>query len=130
MGWRNRFREAFARALEDRNAGLTDDGARILGDAYPGDRFSVALVAARSEGKPLAWIGAHAPEALPGLARKLPHYGKYSYLAFSGPAPTNRLKGQWPVARSPLKVVLGDEEAATELAPHPALSRLAETGRE
>jgi len=35
----------------------------------------------------IGWIGADRPTALPGLARKLPHYGKYSYLAFSGTEP-------------------------------------------
>jgi hypothetical protein len=36
------------------------------------------------------------------VARKLPHYGKYSYLAFG--QGTNTLKGTWPVTRSPLRV--------------------------
>ena len=43
------------------------------------------------------WLGCDNPAAFPGLARKLPHYGSYSYLAFSGDAPTNTLKGQWRV---------------------------------
>ncbi|MFZ7125842.1 MAG: M1 family metallopeptidase [Desulfobacterales bacterium] len=34
------------------------------------------------------------------VARKIPHYGRYSYLAFSGE--NNRSKGTWPVERSPL----------------------------
>ena len=38
--------------------------------------------------------------------RKLPHYGKYSYLVFEGDEPTNIIKGQWPVLNSPLKKVL------------------------
>jgi hypothetical protein len=36
------------------------------------------------------------------VARKLSHYGKYSYLAFD--QATNLLKGTWPVTRSPLRV--------------------------
>ena len=40
------------------------------------------------------------PAALAGLARKLPHYGKYSYVAFKGDEPTNDAKGQWPVLGS------------------------------
>ena len=36
------------------------------------------------------------------MIRKLPHYGKYSYLAFNGDEPTNIAKGQWPVLNSPL----------------------------
>ncbi len=40
--------------------------------------------------------------AIPGLIRKLPHYGKYSYLGFEGDEPTNMAKGQWPVLNSPM----------------------------
>ena len=40
--------------------------------------------------------------AIPGLARKLPHYGKYSYLLFEGDEPTNMAKGEWAADTSPL----------------------------
>ncbi|MDE0959240.1 MAG: M20/M25/M40 family metallo-hydrolase [Planctomycetota bacterium] len=40
--------------------------------------------------------------AIPGLARKLPHYGKYSYLLFEGDEPTNTAKGEWAAGTSPL----------------------------
>ncbi len=40
--------------------------------------------------------------AVEGLNNKLPHYGKYSYLAFNGNEPTNIDKGVWPVTGSPL----------------------------
>jgi hypothetical protein len=40
--------------------------------------------------------------ALPGLARKLPHYGKYSLLGFEGDEPANTAKDTWPVVASPL----------------------------
>ncbi len=45
-------------------------------------------------------------KAVDGLVRKLPHYGKYSYLAFSGDEPTNIDKGQWEVVNSPLTKIL------------------------
>lgn len=50
----------------------------------------------------IGWLGADRAAALPGLARKLPHYGKYSYLAFAGDEPSNDAKGQWTVTTSPL----------------------------
>jgi hypothetical protein len=37
---------------------------------------------------------------LPAVARKIPHYGKYGYLAFS--EGQNIDKGDWPVDQSPL----------------------------
>jgi hypothetical protein len=36
------------------------------------------------------------------VARKIPHYGRYSYLVFEGA--TNRVKGVWEAAASPLVV--------------------------
>ena len=49
--------------------------------------------------------------AFAGLARKLPHYGKYSYLAFEGDEPTNMVKGQWSTDGSPLVVDLREDRA-------------------
>ena len=40
--------------------------------------------------------------AISGLARKLPHYGKYSYLLFQGEEPTNVAKGEWETDTSAL----------------------------
>lgn len=42
------------------------------------------------------------PDALDALARKLPHYGKYSYVTFATKTAVNRLKGIWPASHSPL----------------------------
>jgi aminopeptidase N len=56
--------------------------------------------------------------AVAGLVRKLPHYGKYSYLAFAGGEPSNIDKGQWSVNNSPLIEILdksaGDVEVKLE----------------
>ncbi|MCC6349408.1 MAG: M20/M25/M40 family metallo-hydrolase [Candidatus Eisenbacteria bacterium] len=59
--------------------------------------------------KAIGWIFADDLAALPGLGRKLPHYGKYSYLGFEGAEPANVLKGQWATADSPLRVELGPQ---------------------
>jgi hypothetical protein len=66
--------------------------------------------------------------AIPGLARKLPHYGKYSYLLFEGEEPTNVAKGEWGTDTSPLSwtakgvSVAGPEDAREPLArPGPVL---------
>ena len=61
----------------------------------------------------LGWLAADTAAALPGLGRKLPHYGRYSYLAFTGDEPANVLKGQWPVVHSPLSIVLAREPGVT-----------------
>jgi hypothetical protein len=55
-------------------------------------------------------------EALSGLGRKLPHYHKYSYLAFEGDEPVNVLKGRWPVIDSPMTVFLPGGEGVHKVA--------------
>jgi hypothetical protein len=78
--------------------------------------------------KAVGWILADPLAALPGLGRKLPHYGKYSYLGFEGAEPTNVLKGQWTATDSPLRVELrpaADRTAAAlALPPRRALAEL------
>lgn len=65
------------------------------------------------------------PAAREGLARKLPHYGKYSYLAFEGQEPTNVIKGQWQATNSPLVARLDPRATATfATAERPALAEL------
>ncbi len=56
--------------------------------------------------KAVGWITADPAAAFEGVGRKLPHYGKYSYLAFEGDEPANILKGEWTATDSPLLVDL------------------------
>jgi hypothetical protein len=56
--------------------------------------------------KAVGWLVVAPPAAFEGMGRKLPHYGKYSYLAFEGDAPDNVVKGQWSSTDSPLTVDL------------------------
>ncbi|HLP61008.1 MAG TPA: M1 family aminopeptidase [Candidatus Deferrimicrobium sp.] len=59
------------------------------------------------------------PAACPGLGRKLPHYGKYSYLAFAGDEPINSLKGEWFIVDSPMSVCLDPLYSINELKQKP-----------
>ena len=98
-----------------------DDARQALGDqVIQGDDASLALVREQA-GRPLGLIATSTAAALPGLARKLPHYGKYGYLAFSGPEPVNRLKGQWPAGESALQVWFTQERPRLAPVPSPAL---------
>ncbi|MCC6652076.1 MAG: M20/M25/M40 family metallo-hydrolase [Candidatus Eisenbacteria bacterium] len=74
--------------------------------------------------KAIGWLFADDLAALPGLGRKLPHYGKYSVLGFEGAEPVNMLKGQWSATDSPLRVSL--QPSAPQLPPltHAALAEL------
>ena len=74
----------------------------------------------------IGWLVVEPGAAFPGMGRKLPHYGKYSYLAFEGDEPTNVIKGQWSSSESPLVVDLRPEnERMTALATIPLESRQA-----
>jgi hypothetical protein len=50
----------------------------------------------------IGFVGTNVKQAIPGLTRLLPHYGKYSYLGFEGERPNNVLKGNFPALNSPL----------------------------
>lgn len=67
-----------------------------------------------------AWVAADPVTAIPGLARKLPHYSKYGYLGFDGDDPTNVMKGLWEAQGSPLTVNLSDQPLVPFAAPERA----------
>ncbi|HIE56124.1 MAG TPA: hypothetical protein EYP90_13265, partial [Chromatiaceae bacterium] len=56
------------------------------------------------------------PGAADALARKLPHYGKYSYLLFDGETAVNQLKGQWPTRAAGLSAILVDADTLPPMA--------------
>ena len=76
------------------------------------------MTARNPSGQILGWVGSKNHESLAGLKRKLPHYGKYSYLVFDGDAPAIQYKGEWAVTRSPLKIEMtGSDHVINELSP-------------
>jgi hypothetical protein len=104
LGTQNAFQQQLAAHLAPRQAGIADESVRVGAGVYPREGTSFVFTAPHPLNPELAigWIGCDTEAALPGLARKLPHYGKYSYLAFSGDEPTNVAKGQWEATGSPL----------------------------
>jgi hypothetical protein len=87
---------------------LGGDGLTVDRERMPLSGHSAVIVRRHPANpeKAVGWILADGLAALPGLGRKLPHYGKYSYLGFEGAEPTNVLKGQWTTTDSPLRVDL------------------------
>ncbi len=102
-----------AAALFGGRPGLRVDGAGVEVDGETMPEAGHTLVATfrhpANVEKAIGWIVADPAAALPGLGRKLPHYGKYSYLGFQGEEPANIIKGQWQQSDSPLSIDLRPE---------------------
>ena len=120
LGRTNRFAGGLL-AFDPRvDASRPIDTVTLGDDIVPVADHSVVVIR-RHPGNPekaIGWISVEPNAAFPGVARKLPHYGKYSYLAFEGDEPTNIVKGQWEAVDSPLVVefVAG---AAARITPEP-----------
>jgi hypothetical protein len=104
LGWENRLRGAVAEALSPHGAALGDGEVRA-GATVLSRPAQTAVVAVRSPADPaqvVAFVATDRPGALPGLGRKLPHYGKYGLLGFEGDEPTNVAKETWQAPASPM----------------------------
>ena len=129
FGWHNRLRPQLNAALQAYDFVASDDQVRITGTTLSAQSHSLVVLGRQPQAhdQALGWLAADTAAALPGLGRKLPHYGRYSYLGFSGTAPDNMLKGQWPVVGSPMSVRVQQDDGATvrfspaTLAPREAL---------
>jgi len=60
-------------------------------------KTQTVVVVSEHQGSSVGWVRLHDEEAIAGLVRKLPHYGKYGALLFEGADPRNIIKQTWPV---------------------------------
>ncbi len=104
LGWENSLLQEALPAWSGYEVGFTGKNVKIGKNEIPRENHDVVLTARnpRSKDMGLMFIGADHARSVPGLGRKLPHYHKYSYLAFEGDEPSNVAKGRWPVVDSPL----------------------------
>jgi hypothetical protein len=112
LGWNNRFGSEIAGRLADQGVSIGGASVALPGDELPKIDHSLVVVA-RTNGDPAAavsWVTAAPAEAIPGLARKLPHYTRYSFLGFRGTEPENMAKGMWQPLSSPLVRNLSDSD--------------------
>jgi len=84
-----------------------DDGIQIAGGEVEYENRSTVIIGRHPSDSELAvgWIHVDNMIAMPGMIEKLPHYGKYSYLSFTGSEPTNDVKGVWSSPNSPMQWV-------------------------
>ena len=97
----------------------TEDAILIAGRRLDPGHTALALAGPR-----LGLILAPAAGTIPLLARKLPHYGRYGYLAFDAQG-RNQLKGEWPSTARSLSAMLDPQAPPLEVPDHPPLARLA-----
>jgi len=107
LGQNNRHREMMLGLLPESQVTEHGDIVQRARNAAEPNAQSLVLTARRTNSSTLAWLLPESPGAVPALARKLPHYGKYSFLLFEGSEAHNVLKGEWSATGSPLTVQLG-----------------------
>jgi hypothetical protein len=82
---------------------LTETAYTLNSVNYTCGLHSLALTLNAGE-QQIILLDAGSGQGLNSLARKLPHYGKYSYVLFNSASGDNVAKGQWEVKDSPLSI--------------------------
>ena len=113
FGRENRFSSDINTSLADRNIHLSKSDINWAGQSYSLDEYSLAVSINNGRNptkQTIGQISSQTPETLKILARKLPHYGRYSYTLFQGDDVVNIAKEQWFADITPLviKLVEGD----------------------
>src|SRR5574338_1042351 len=118
FGTENLYANVIKKALKDYDAELTIDSVRFAASSYANNKNSIVISVRHPENpaRVIVFLSADNKDAVPGLARKLPHYGKYSYLVFEGTEPANIAKGEWEAVNSPLEAKLGDNDSSAPAA--------------
>ncbi len=104
LGFKNKFSPIIEKQLIQYNTSFGIDSLTLFGKhiLLSGKDFIINVSNKKDLNKNIVFLAIDNEKAIPGLIRKLPHYGKYSYLGFEGDEPVNIAKGQWPVLYSPL----------------------------
>ena len=127
LGKDNPFVPAVSSALDAFGVAWEPNQIRLADGEVSFENRSTVLVGRHPANPDLAlgWIHIDELVALSGLIEKLPHYGKYSYLSFTGEEPTNDVKGIWASVDSPLRWVKPelDSSVAWESLVPPRLSQ-------
>jgi aminopeptidase N len=129
FGMENIYASTVKEGLKEYHAEITAKFVR-LGNATYKSNLNSYIISVRNPKNPsavLVLLSTDSKEAAQGLAKKLPHYGKYSYLVFEGNEPTNTEKGEWESSNSPLVARIAPEgkQVYTELPARKALAVLA-----
>src|SRR5262245_52094085 len=126
FGAGNKFAPVVADALKPYGASLDASGLRTSSTGYEaaGRSLVVGVRHPRNPDLVVFQVTASSEAAANALARKLPHYGKYSWLVFAGDEATNEASGEWPVGDTPLARNLTTEARPIKLTPRKALAEI------
>jgi hypothetical protein len=130
LGERNLFKKVITKGISSYDAQVLPDAIKFRENTlqYNKHSFTVSVRHPNNPQRIVAWLTLEIPEAMDGIARKLMHYGKYSYLAFQGREVTNAAKGNWQAVNSPMLVEIvknAKKTALTKLPKRRALAKLA-----
>jgi acetylornithine deacetylase/succinyl-diaminopimelate desuccinylase-like protein len=126
FGAGNKFAAVVAEALKTYGASLDATGLRTSNAKYEatGRSFVAGVRHPSNPDSVVIYVSASSEAAADALARKLPHYGKYSWLVFAGDEATNEATGEWPVGDTPLAVNLTSQGGPIKLVPRRALAEV------
>ncbi len=110
LGFENKYAGKINQELTNYNSQFLADSVKLEDTklAKIGNQFVVTVFDNNYNNRQSIFLAFDNENSIDGLIRKLPHYGKYSYLAFNGNEPTNIAKGQWAVINSPLEKTFVD----------------------
>jgi hypothetical protein len=113
LGWDNAHLPALAESVAADGVVLTAEGVRLGADFFRRSAACVVMAArpAHDAARSVGFIGCDNPNTHAGLARKVPHYRKYGFLAFTGDEPINVRKDEWSVRNSPMTIVFDPRSA-------------------
>ncbi len=105
LGRDNPFINLINGATELYGVSSSPTGVQIAGSEIEYQNRATVLIGRHPANPELAlgWIHVEDMIAMPGMIEKLPHYGRYSYLSFTGSEPTNDVSGVWTSPNSPMQ---------------------------
>ncbi len=101
IGFENKFAGVFT-IQQDYHAAFDSTQTELINTLTSEGSLGYAIPNPENNSYTIGFIGTNVKQAVPGLARLLTHYGKYSFLGFEGERPNNVLKGEFPALNSPL----------------------------
>jgi aminopeptidase N len=130
LGADNTFTPMVADALKTYGASLDGSGLRTANALHEAAGRSLVAVARHPHNPDsvVVHVAASSEAAASALARKLPHYGKYSWLVFAGDEATNEASGAWPIGDTPLARNLTSQGRPIKVAPRKALAEAIAAG--